>query len=130
MDERDDAAPDMHAGSDDDGGEGDHGVAGGGAGSAADEVGPPVDLDRRGDPARGWPRVWQDEWDDVINTGLTIDDVIEGALVEVWYRGYWWRATVFRIAWRDQTVEIRWLHSGAHTSGYRITLVRRPVPVD
>jgi len=91
------------------------------------EVGPPVDLTRRGDPARGWPRVWDDRWDAVIDTGLSVDDVIEGAMVEVWFRGYWWDATIFRVARRDRTVEVRWMHNGSRTPGYRITLCRRPL---
>ncbi len=78
-----------------------------------------------GDPARGWPSVWQDRWDRVIDTGLT-DDVIPGALVEVWFRGYWWRATIWSVATRNKTVTVRWMHSGVHTSGYRITLVPKP----
>jgi len=94
--------------------------------SVEDEVGPPVSLTRRGNPARGWPSVWNDAWDDAINTKLTLDDVIRGAVVEVWYRGYWWWATIWAKARSLGTVSVRWQHSGTITSGYRITLVRRP----
>ena len=70
--------------------------------------------------------MWQDEWDNRIDTGLTVNDVIVGARVEVWFRGYWWEATIWRIAARNNTVEVRWMHSRTRTPGYRISLCRKP----
>ena len=46
-------------------------------------------MERKGDPAIGFPAVWDDRRDAVINTGLTLADLRLHETVEAWFRGFW-----------------------------------------
>ena len=83
------------------------------------------DMERKGDPKLGWPQEWDDSWDSVINTNLSIQNIQVGDNVEVWYRGFWWRASIYRVARATSTVTVRWQHNLQRTSGYKISLVRK-----
>jgi len=98
--------------------------------SLANERGPPPNYDRIGDPVRGWPLHWSDAWDAAVQTGMTVAVLGArlGARMHVWYRGYWWDATIWAVAPRRGTVTVRWMHTQQLTSGYRPSLIRQPPP--
>jgi len=82
-------------------------------------------MERKGDPAIGFPPVWDDRRDAVINTGLTLADLNLHEHVEAWFRGFWWRCSIFRKAAKFGTVSIRYNHNRIVISGYRPTLIRK-----
>jgi len=85
-----------------------------------------VDMERQGDPKIGWPAKWDDARDEVIQTGMRYEDLFVGDSVEVWYRGFWWRATIFRRARTTPTVTIRFAHwPRATVPLYKPRLIRK-----
>ena len=86
-----------------------------------------VDMERIGDVLIGWPAVWDDARDDVIQTGMRYDDLFVGDECEAWYRGFWWRCTIHRRAkLPPTTVTIRMMHwPRATIARYRPGLIRK-----
>ena len=93
----------------------------------ADASGPPADLERIGVPTNGWIEPWNDAWDEAINTGLTVANVRSGDEVDVWFRGFWWRAHIAAVNLRTGTATISFDHTplpANNVAGYRISLIR------
>jgi hypothetical protein len=63
-------------------------------------------MERKGDPRVGYPAEWDDKRDDAINTSMQLSDFQRGEQVEVWFRGFWWRCSIFRFALRTNSITV------------------------